>query len=819
MALDNMVDYGGSTSNYSPNYSYNNNANRKNGGLASLIQEELPEAEVEELGNSYNYDDSGWFYQQPSDDSGWFYQDTGSSSSSGKTNTQEQETYNDYYFPENTIDYEESYYTPSSSQKQSTQTTEITKPDIVSIIEQEDQLAKQEQQSAQTVANTMLRQSAAESNNVKENNVAAPINPNRYDPWSSLERVVEKRENAETAPTTTTAEQQANDQALLNWYWRTGQLQLPKNYDTTNVNPNMLNPAWREVEPTVNQIQSRTLEARPNLEKAIQDKVIDPETYQNYYGIQKGYNASDEDAANYAFSRAMFDQYNNSQTGFSNKLGMAIENRFNQYIKDPYMREQDRWNWIQEQPEYQNAETVEERNAAEDVLGPKYDQLVEEGVIKLREPSPIVSSTEIRDRKQNAQLSAKTGHEQYLEQNYGWIKPTMESLIAEGSKNNELSDRANAAAERTGLSPYTPEGQKFVDDYIKNANNKANADAISELTLHLANLGYAPDTASYVAKYSIENNMDPEKVVQQLYAQQYGLTLDQTQDQAQVQTQAQTATGGGKPESQMTEADKKAITDRSKDLIEQGLNKLDAESIANYSVKYGVSVDEAKDFYKQARLGGMVYEAPAYDKDGKPNATMQAILNGEFSIDLEKEGLQVGTDYYEVARQGNAERILHLFDGEDGFNGLVIPKEIAKFIASNSNTAVSAGKVAVWGENGIQINGNPDNVELVKATGDELSKAVDALIEANPSLKQMIDKGLLTRDDIMNHFFKGITETKETTQKSYSGGGGSSKKSSSSGKKSYGGYGGGGGSSYSAQPTAKEQKQARINNIMKNWTF
>lgn len=559
------------------------------------------------------------------------------------------------------------------------------------------------------------------------------------------------------------------------------------------------------------------LEAAISMNDGAQD--FDADNFQNWYGIYSNYGEPPAQAIYDALGKAKYDYLMNNQTGLIDKAGMWFENRWNQYVKDPYEADKARWEWIQKQPEYMNASTENELIMAEEKLGNQYDQMIEKGEIQAPEKSPIVSSNDIRNRRNG---SAREVHEKYYQDRYSGLESIVENVL-EGFKENykndtQIRNRAETAAQQAGLSPYTVEGERFIKDYISQQKAKTNADAISDLTIHLTNLGYAPDTASYVARYSVENNVDPETVVKFLTAQQYG--LENVIEQNPVNTYAE-GTGGGKRQADLTEQDFQNMSDISKQLQERGYNQLDANNIADYAVRYGTTADEAANMFKQGRLEGMVYEAPGFDADGNPNATMQAILNGEFSIDLEAEGLERGTDYYEVARQGNAERILHLFDSADGFTGLVIPKGYEKFFASDSNSAIGAGKVAVWGENGIQITGNPNNVELVKASGEELVKAVDAFIQANPQLQVMIQNGLLTRDDIMSHFFKGITETKEddsNSKKSYGGGGGYKK--SSSGGSRRGGYGGGGGSSnYGYAPSDKEQRQARVNNIMKNWTF
>ena len=315
----------------------------------------------------------------------------------------------------------------------------------------------------------------------------------------------------------------------------------------------------------------------------------------------------------------------------------------------------------------------------------------------------------------------------------------------------------------------------------------------------------------------------------------------------------------------LTNAERDQYSDYVLEMTNQGFDPRVASNVANYAVRLGKNLPDTIGILAQqnqwtqqdldnylygrettpstntgvnSRLGSVVYGVPGYNADGTPNETMQAILNGEFTIDLDAEGLTPGSPAYEVGRQGNASRILHQFDvvgDRDGFTGITVPESVKKFMASSQYTALGAGDTSTMKIVGVDANGHPiidildtsnkKNVETVDATAEELVKAVDDLIAANKSLQDMISAGLITRDDVMYHFFKGINPVKETESKSSYrsyGGGGSSRKSysSSSGRRSYGGYSGGGSNyGYATSQATKDQKQTRINNIMKNWTF
>ena len=144
-----------------------------------------------------------------------------------------------------------------------------------------------------------------------------------------------------------------------------------------------------------------------------------------------------------------------------------------------------------------------------------------------------------------------------------------------------------------------------------------------------------------------------------------------------------------------------------------------------------------------------------------------------------------------------------------GYQGLPddLPKDVKKFIATSPFGSLMQAD-------------NDKQYETVQATGKEWEQALDKFIAAMPALQQLLNYGVLTKEEIGKYFFKGIETKKEeekTTKKS--GGGGGGRGSSSSGGSRRGGGGGGGGSSTPANPPVANQKMSRIFNIMKNWSF
>lgn len=222
-----------------------------------------------------------------------------------------------------------------------------------------------------------------------------------------------------------------------------------------------------------------------------------------------------------------------------------------------------------------------------------------------------------------------------------------------------------------------------------------------------------------------------------------------------------------------------------------------------------------------------VWEAPAI-VDGKNNESLDAILRKEqgFWVDPATYGFTEGTDAYEVTMQGNAERALSLFDqGANGsFEGVTIPDSVKDYLATSKAGALGMlDQRYIDEETGeIKDSSNPRNVEYINATEEDYQKAIEDFIEANPQLAEMIGEGIITVDDIMRHFFKGLKVSGANGTSGGYGGGygyGYGRYYGGYGGGGWGGYGGWGGLSYTPNVQAKNQEEQRINNIMKNWSF
>lgn len=219
-------------------------------------------------------------------------------------------------------------------------------------------------------------------------------------------------------------------------------------------------------------------------------------------------------------------------------------------------------------------------------------------------------------------------------------------------------------------------------------------------------------------------------------------------------------------------------------------------------------------------------EVPGYNADGTPNATLQAILDGNFATNFfnaeDLESLKKSNpEYYEIIKAQNAESALAPYNTTDGkFQGLDIPPEIAKYLATSVGTAAGMElSFYVEGDGTIRATTN-GKVEYINAKQEDVDAALDKLIAANKPLKDMLDAGVISRMDIYNHFFKAIGTGAKPKGSGSGSGYGYGRYGGGGGGGSYGGGGGGysRGSSGSA-PSAKSQTEQRINNIMKNWTF
>ena len=822
---------------------------KKNGGLASLIkQDELPEAEVEEL-TPEQVDDSGqWFYQQPG---------TGSAGTTGESDYGYGSTSSAPESADYDYSYEGSYTQPEKETPTVQPITENTESVVENIIEQENANAQ-----SQAANNALLQRQATEENN---NKINLPMVGNVD--LSSFQKAVQGTVDQlnEDNGTNLRANVPDNTNGIYNWNWRNGTPVQPNLATVTDTMPApatmapvlpgaesvresqngarslmdaimnlgvtpaygediaqadiaravqqnpQVSASWRDNfqmnapimsgnEPAMAQYNGRAnmqpmtySTARSPLEEAIEQVNagnyrmmdnpanaynIDQDSYNRQLAVERGYDwQTPEQAMQNAYDKARLDYVANNQTGFTDKLGMAVENRWNNLFANQYNKDLARWDWIQQQPEFKNAGTEEEMIAAEESLGAKYDQMVDSGEIVEPADAEIVSSRDIADRRNQAAENAKQGHEEYYDKNYSGWENVLDNIITEGAETNTLRSEAEQAAIKAGYSPYTPEGAKFVDDYMKDVKN-------------------------YNGSVNDANALRQE---------QLAMRNQMANSKAPAETTYDTESG--------------AKTATLNDVVDYGIPGYDSEGMPNKSLQ---SVLQG-----ESSLGQVPTERPGYNADGTPNATLQAILskNGFNIVDGYdiSQFKDTAPDIYETLRRNQSEGYLGLFDAKfgtasGGFEGITIPDSIKKFIASSAGTSVGNENMYYVDPSTNEVKKVKSNgkVETVDASADEYVKAVDELIKANKSLQDMVNAGIITKDDVMRHFFKKLSETKEdkTSSKSYGGGGGGgSKKSSSSG----GGGGGGGRSSSggygSAPSTTTDQKQARINNIMKNWTF
>lgn len=231
------------------------------------------------------------------------------------------------------------------------------------------------------------------------------------------------------------------------------------------------------------------------------------------------------------------------------------------------------------------------------------------------------------------------------------------------------------------------------------------------------------------------------------------------------------------------------------------------------------------------------YSIPTISPTGEFNNVLTEILNdgnGVRELQHTKDGYIIGDDgnfildkdgnkisaYDEdgnliVTSKWDPMTILNLFGntggGEEGYapipkgdgagyRGINVTDEFRKILASSQYTA----------------SGQEENAEIIKMTKEEFEELSEKFMEANPVLRLLVQQGKLTPADIADFFFKKIEFT-NGSKGGYGGGG--------YGYRGYGGgrggyyYGGGGRSNYAPTPQSTNQRQNRIYNIMKNWSF
>ena len=215
---------------------------------------------------------------------------------------------------------------------------------------------------------------------------------------------------------------------------------------------------------------------------------------------------------------------------------------------------------------------------------------------------------------------------------------------------------------------------------------------------------------------------------------------------------------------------------------------------------------------------------PSVDEYNRPNEALDAIMNSYHYEDKNGMPLTQGGDgnYYDqngkqykgevsAVYDYTPEDILNLFirngywddgviakDYGEGFRGIDnVPQEVIDNLLATSHNAAENER------------------EKFTGTEDEYYRLADLFIANVPALKILLDKGAIQPADIEKFFFRSPNGKKSPkgsgygSTRSYRGGGGG------------GGYRGGGGgySGGGSSPTTAKQKQSRIYNIMKNWSF
>lgn len=786
------------------------------------VVEELPEAEVEVISPGADSDDSGWFYQEPTtSDSEWFTQEN--NYGSGET------AYNEIYYtaPENT-EYDNTPYSSGSTSQKAEQ------PVLQNVVEQSNPQPESQttaEQEAAAYINAVLGQQA---NNrpgpvasQKNNSFVAPLFDEEAIRRSIQQSIEQANAEANANAQHGNAQNAQNMQNVLDWDWRNetaaptaqtetqakgGNMVLPPNYRATDSNsgtsmeqvftpvqqqsPTLLDrivsfgvpAAYAEDVPEELPEISAPLDFRTQgisqipissvSEAASTDIQNAIEEYNRLSG-ENPYQAgpTQEELNSMRQNAAEGQQPGSSSPSLVSRIFTAIGNGAHEIAGDYDQSIQDAAGQIGSfiinnsgaDPESAKMNTIEEMMFADginpdnvipftplwDEYEDKFDEMYPDGI-----EVPVSEITpEYFTEKANRKINEfGTGLE-------NTISSAFESFADESARLNE----ADIAAARLGIEPGSPEYYAFIDNYVLKSTPQNTSDLAPE-----------NQRAEQLRTRQLENAI---------------------QENANVDMSAQTKRDYGS---------------------------------GTYGVP-GYNYDGSMNPTLQSVLAGerTINQPPdgrpGYNADGTPNDMLKALLNGEFISDATIGELAATyPEHYETLRRSNADGMLALFDatyGQSGagFEGITIPSEIAQFIASNTGKALGQLELGYLDGNGnLSILRNED-IEYIKASGEDYDRAIDTLIGANKVLQDMISAGLVTRDDIARHFFKGLSETKEdedeSTRKSYGGGGGGYKKSSS-GSSRRGGYGGSsGGSNYGYAPSDKEQKQARVNNIMKNWTF
>ena len=396
---------------------------------------------------------------------------------------------------------------------------------------------------------------------------------------------------------------------------------------------------------------------------------------------------------------------------------------------------------------------------------------------------------------------------------------TVKGIPEDFNASLNIRNQADIAADRAGLAPGTPEYDRFIEDYVQQRAKEAELGTLKREDYANVEELTAPGTDTYNASKKAR--------------------LD-AMSKADLRTEEQKAWDDLRAISNQRRED-----ERISDILDYAIKNNMSAQKAQFILENPNSFDENGN-YKRTGINDLVMSPPAM-VNGKPNESLQAILNGEFEVGIP------GLEPNDITHEGYAERILGLYDQDN--NGLIIPDDVKALLADDKYSAFLQLDSEGLGPEGVFDNSHPKNVQYADVDDETYKKMVEKFIQSNPALKALVDNRILSDLDIAKHFFKAPKSAKpkpgtKTPSSGYGKGGYTS-------RKSYGGggryYGGGssvrttGGSNYSygnsnrptttgtrqdtsqyypqrannnqIQPKVQKQKDQRINNIMKNWSF
>lgn len=428
------------------------------------------------------------------------------------------------------------------------------------------------------------------------------------------------------------------------------------------------------------------------------------------------------------------------------KIGMGLINRWNALAYQNDVEDQ-RLDWITSQPEYLNAKTDAEKIAAMRKLITKYDMLVEQGDITLPEAKPIVTSNQVRDK-----IDA-------------FFEGASPEAIRSRDEANALYQDALKAAAQAGINPNNPEGAKFIADYIAVRNKEIVPDenpfGVETGTGSSGSSGGKNDsvnTRSYTANPFVQTSTGDlaleasirrgDTTYEQVYDDYVAKHKDAIgEDDARRLAYQRIYDLGYRPDISDPKSYEHYTTGMSKDFIDKfekatgndyytgGASYMD-RYINQLAGGFDRSYEQDRDFYdltselagnagRNNPLTGEPYATtPGYsgDENYPQNAAMQAAMNGNLTTD----------------------QILHFFDSN--YSDIVIPPETQRWMADNSTRSLS--------QFFINSGRNQDRLQKEQGTDAEFYEALRALVNANPNLQLLHDKGRLSMDDIANQFMK-----------------------------------------------------------------